>query len=235
MVLYYLPTWFQAIKSVSAEKSGIMSLPLVLTVVVASVAAGGLVTALGYYAPFIIASSILMALGAGFLSTFQPDTAHPKWIGFQALFGIGVGIGMQQPLIAVQAVLPKKDHPIGTALMMFGQTFGASVFVSGTLVTLRSLIHTLLTKFCPLVAENVFNNRLIPAVRLVPGLDPRRVLETGATTLRANIPAQFLSSVLEAYNNAIANALYVSVAMAALSTLGSVFVHWTNIKGMNLG
>ena len=130
IMIYYLPIWFQAIKSVSATKSGIMNLPMILGLVILSVSAGGLVTTLGYYTPFIIISSVFMSVGAGLLSTFKTNTGHAMWIGYQVLYGAGVGMGMQQPLIAVQTVLPKKDHPIGTAIIMLGQTLGGALFIS---------------------------------------------------------------------------------------------------------
>jgi len=110
LFVYYLPIWFQAIKGVSATKSGIMSLPLILGVVICSVVAGGLVTVFGYYAPFMIASSVLMAIGAGLLTTFKVNTGHAEWIGYQALFGIGVGLGMQQILICPNRP-PRRRHP----------------------------------------------------------------------------------------------------------------------------
>jgi MFS family permease len=46
-LVYYLPIWFQAIKGVSAVKSGIMSLPLILGTVIMSMVAGGLTTIIG--------------------------------------------------------------------------------------------------------------------------------------------------------------------------------------------
>jgi hypothetical protein len=39
------------------------------------------------------------------------------WIGYQALVGIGIGMGMQQPMIAVQAVLDISQVPIGTSIV----------------------------------------------------------------------------------------------------------------------
>jgi len=79
--VYFLPVWFQAIKGVSATKSGIMNLPMILALVISSIVAGGLVTDFGYYTPFCIAASIIMAIGAGLLSTFEVDTGSAKWIG----------------------------------------------------------------------------------------------------------------------------------------------------------
>ncbi|KAL8860214.1 MAG: hypothetical protein Q9198_010590, partial [Flavoplaca austrocitrina] len=105
-----LPIWFQAVKDVSATQSGVMNLPLIMAHVIAALFAGGLITYTGYYTPFMIISSILVSLGAGFITTFNPDThlttltipKHSAWIGYQALFGLGSGLGMNQPLMAAQ-------------------------------------------------------------------------------------------------------------------------------------
>jgi MFS family permease len=84
LLVYYLPIWFQAVKGASAVKSGIMNLPMILTLVIVSVISGIGVTVLGYYAPFMIGASVLTAIGAGLLSTLTPESDHSMWIGYQA-------------------------------------------------------------------------------------------------------------------------------------------------------
>lgn len=215
IMLYYLPIWFQAIKHVSATKSGLMSLPLVLGLVVISIVAGIGVTVIGYYTPFCIASSILMSIGAGLCSTWTVTTGHPMWIGYQLLLGVGIGLGMQQPLIAVQAVLPAADVPIGTAIIMFTQTLGGALFVS--------------------VGQNVFENRLLKGLqKSVPDLNPALVVSGGATSLVTSVPAADLAKVLVAYNDTLTQVFYVAVAMAALSLIGSLAMEWKSVKGQKL-
>ncbi|KAJ9630828.1 MFS sugar transporter [Taxawa tesnikishii (nom. ined.)] len=215
VMVYYLPIWFQAIKGTTATKSGIDNLPLILGLVVISMIAGASITKLGYYTPFVIASSVLMTVGAGLLSTFTTHTGHAKWIGYQAMFGFGVGFGMQQPLIAVQTVLPKADIPIGTAIIMFTQTLGGALFIS--------------------VAQNVFTNKLLSNLKIVvPDLNPAIVLATGATELKNVIPHEYLAGVLTAYNKALTNTFYVSVALAGLSLLGALALEWKSVKGKKI-
>ena len=48
LLVYFLPIWFQAVKGASAVKSGIMNLPMVLTLVLVSVISGIGVTVVGY-------------------------------------------------------------------------------------------------------------------------------------------------------------------------------------------
>ncbi len=44
-------------------------LPMLLGVIVAVLASGAAVSAVGYYAPFMVAGTVLMSVGAGLLST----------------------------------------------------------------------------------------------------------------------------------------------------------------------
>lgn len=48
LLVYFLPIWFQAVKGASAVKSGIMNLPMILTLVTVSILSGVGVTVLGY-------------------------------------------------------------------------------------------------------------------------------------------------------------------------------------------
>ncbi|KAJ6615532.1 major facilitator superfamily domain-containing protein [Mycena sp. CBHHK59/15] len=215
ILVYFLPIWFQAIKGVSAVKSGIDNLPLILSLVVSSLVSGGVITFVGYYTPFMILSSVLMAVGAGLISTFVPSTGHEHWIGYQIIFGFGVGFGMQQPIIAAQTVLSLQDIPTGTALIMFMQTLGGALFVS--------------------VGQNVFTNKLVSGlISQVPSIDPKIVLNAGATSLQTAVDAQYLPAVISVYSQALVSAFYVSIAMACLSIVGALGMEWKSIKGKNI-
>ncbi|QIW97144.1 hypothetical protein AMS68_002662 [Peltaster fructicola] len=215
IMVYYVPIWFQAIKDVTAVQSGVYNLPLVVSLVITSMVAGGIVTAVGWYTPFIIASSVIMTIGAGLISTFNVNTGTGAWIGYQLLFGIGVGFGMQQGLIAVQVALPTADVPIGTALIMFSQTLGGALSIS--------------------IAQNVFTNRLLSNIMSqVPQVNAADVLATGATSLQRVFSPEYLPAIKVAYNESLVNAFYVGVAFAALSIVGSVFVEWKSVKGKKI-
>ncbi|MCJ1415380.1 hypothetical protein MMC32_001712 [Xylographa parallela] len=210
ILVYYLPIWFQAVKQVSAVKSGIMILPLVLGLVVMGITAGILTRVIGYYTPWMILSSIITPIGAGLITTFTPQTGSPAWIGYQALFGLGIGLGMQQPSVAAQTVLPRNDVSIGAALMMFSQLLGGTVFIS--------------------VGNNIFDNRLTQNLVKIPGIDAGSVVATGATELKNMVPGSLLPQVLVAYNDALRGTFYVTAALASCTILGSLAMEWKSVK-----
>ncbi|KAI1125926.1 MFS general substrate transporter [Nemania abortiva] len=212
LFIYYIPIWFQAVQGVSAVNSGIRNLPMLLSVVVASLFAGGLITAFGYYTPFMIVGVILAAIGGGLLTTWTPATNTGTWIGYQILFGAGVGLSLQQPLIAVQTVLDIKDVPVGTSVIAFMQTLGGALFVS--------------------VGNNVFNNKLVQELaQRVPSINPKEVLSTGTTNLQKTLPANLVPAVILSYNNALTTAFTVATALAAVAFLGAIFMEWKSVKG----
>ncbi|TQV97135.1 hypothetical protein V2A60_000231 [Cordyceps javanica] len=216
IMVYYLPIWFQSIQGSSAVNSGIKSLPLILGLVILSMISGGFVSALGYYTPFMIASAILMAVGAGLLSTLEIGSGRGAWIGYQCVFGFGVGLGMQQPMVAMQASLEAADVAVGTAIIIFSQTLGGALFIC--------------------VAQNVFQNKLKEVVSAanIPGLTLEAVNFAGATGARTQFKGEALSVVLTAYNTAITNCFYVAVALASLSLIGAVFTPWNSVKGKKI-
>ena len=209
-MFYFIPFWFQAIKGVSAVKSGIMNLPMVLGLVIASISAGILTRKLGYYAPWMLLSSILTPIGAGMISTFTPTTGHAAWIGYQALFGLGFGLGAQQPSVAAQTILPRKDVSTGAALMQFFQILGGAVFTS--------------------VGNNLFDSQLQRDLAAVPGINIGSVASAGATALRNMVPSNLLPEVLLGYNDALRNTFYLGTALSAVTIFGSLAMEWRSVK-----
>jgi len=211
--VYYLPIWFQAVKGASAVQSGIMNLPMLISVVVMSVFAGAAVTVWGYYTPFMLVAVVFTTVGYGLLTTFTPATPSPVWIGYQILAGVGIGLGMQQPLMAVQTVLDISDVPTGTAVVVFMQTLGGALFVS--------------------IAQNVFTNKLVAYVgEYAPAFgDPLAILAIGATSVKKLPPGEILDGVIQAYNDSLTKTFVVFTALSGVAIIGAVFTEWKSVKG----
>ncbi|CAK5266378.1 unnamed protein product [Mycena citricolor] len=215
LLSFYLPIYFQSIHNVTAVKSGISTLPMILSIIISSIVVGLLVAQLGYYVPFMIVSTIIASIGAGLITTLDVSSGHAKWIPYQIIYGFGMGLGQNQPALAAQAVLDIDDVPSGTTIVMFGQTLGGALFVS--------------------VGQNVFTNKLVAGLtQYAPGLDPNLVLAAGATNLRSIVPTDKLAGVLLAYSKALDSAYYVAVAMSALTGFGCIAMEWKSIKGKNI-
>jgi hypothetical protein len=210
-IVYYLTIWFQAVKGDSALKSGISTIPLVLSLVLTSIISGIIVQKVGYYVPAMLIAPLLSAPGAGLLSTLSPTSNHKYWIGYQVLYSCGVGFAMQTSNLAAQNVLPRADVPIGISLMFFMQQLGGSVFLS--------------------VSQNLFTSRLIGKLSGIAGLDGASIVNTGATNLRKVVPLNELGVVVDAYNSAISRVFLLAAILSASMLPLALVMQWKSIKG----
>lgn len=210
LLVYYLPVWFQAIQGVDPVESGIHTLPMLLSMAVGSVLSGVATTFIGYYNPSMLLCPVVLSIGAGLLTTLTPDAPIGKWLGYQVIYGIGLGLAMQQTGLVSQAVLKKDDVPTGVALMFFFMQLGGSIFLS--------------------VGQSVFSSALVSNLQGIAGLDAQTILHLGATDIRSFVPPQALPAVLSAYNGAVTRPFVVALVVACLSIIGSVTIEWVNIK-----
>jgi hypothetical protein len=209
-ITVYLPLWFQAVKGTSAYRSGIDTIPLVLSLVVASIMTGAATTKTGYYMPWLYVAVVFCAVGSGLMTTFDVNTSQPRWIGYQILFGFGLGCGMQKQSLAAQTVLRQKDVPIGVSLMFFAQTLGGSIIVA--------------------IAQSLFINDLSDGLASRAGIDAPAILSGGATDLVHLVSPEKLPEVLNQYNDSLRLAFYVVVVCSCLLVLPNLGMEWKNVK-----
>lgn len=207
--LYYLSVWFQAAKGDSAIHSGISTLPVALSFAVFGIAAAVVTQKIQYYVPPMLLAPILSSAGAGMLSTLVPTSGHSAWIGYQVLYGFGVGSGFQTSVLPTMYVLPRADVPIGLALTFFMQQLGGSVFLA--------------------VSQNVFSTSLVDRLSGTAGLDANTIVNTGATDLRKVVPPEQLSTVIDAYSHALTRVFLLTAILSACMIIGVLPVEWKKI------
>jgi len=152
-----------------------------------------------------------MAVGYGLLSTFTPSTSTGMWIGYQILFGVGRGCGLQMPLVAVQNTLPPPQIPVGMALVMFSSTFGGALFLS--------------------FSDTIFTNSLRSLIpQYAPNVDTGAVLAAGATGFRDIVSGADLQGVLLAYAKSIDRVFYMLTALAACCFVTAWGLGWKDIR-----
>ena len=209
-IAYYLAIWFQVAKGLTATHAGINTIPMVIAMVVASVLSAKVTQRIGYYIPGIVTCTVLSSIGAGLLSTMNSASDHSYWIGYQVLFGLGLGCGGQQASLAMQKCLPKKDVPLGLALGFLMQQLGGAVFLS--------------------VCQNVFATELVKRFDGVAVLDAQQIVDTGATDLRHVVPADEIGTVVDAYNYGITRVFLVAAILSACTIVGAGMMEWKSIK-----
>ena len=130
--IVFLPLFLQVSKGMSATNSGLLVLPLMLGVLVASIASGRLVTRTGRYKLFPIVGTALMTVAFWLLSLLRVSTPPVLVIGEMVLLGIGIGPLMQVLILASQNAVPQRHLGLVTSLAQFfrelGGTFGVALF-----------------------------------------------------------------------------------------------------------
>ncbi|KAI2628763.1 MFS general substrate transporter [Hypoxylon sp. NC1633] len=214
-LIYYLSLYFQAIQGDSAVEAGLKLLPLLISVVVSSIVSGGLITATGYYNPFILVEIAMVSVGAGLITTFDLRTPFAKWFGYQVLDGLGVGVGFQAGVVVVQNVVSRDLVPQATSCVQFFQSLGGALFIAAS--------------------QTLFQNGLIDGLaRRAPHLDPGLFIRSGAGQIRQVLASvrqeAALDAVLEAYMSGLRQTYCISAGAAAVAFLAALGLRWKKIE-----
>ncbi|KAK3292697.1 major facilitator superfamily domain-containing protein [Chaetomium fimeti] len=214
-LVYYLSIYFQAVQGDSAVQAGIKLLPLLISVVIMSIAGGGLIAAVGYYNPFIIPSMALLTIGAGMITTFAVDSPLRVWFGYQVIAGLGIGMGFQTGALVVQNSVSHEWIPQATACVQFFQSMGGSIFIA--------------------VAQAVFLNGLTAGiVRDVPEVPAQVLINSGASQIPQVLAdlgvADRLGAVLGAYMEGLRNSFFITVGCGAGAFVAVCALSWKKIQ-----
>ncbi|MFE5933921.1 MFS transporter [Streptomyces sp. NPDC056470] len=135
----YLPTFLQMVEGASATESGLLMLPLMGGIVLASIVSGRLITRTGRYRIYPVLGGAVSVVGMWLLSRMETDTPRLHHSVWQAVLGVGIGLVMPVLILAVQNSVRPTD--LGTAtsahnyFRQIGGSVGAAVF--GTLFASR--------------------------------------------------------------------------------------------------
>ncbi len=132
--LSVIPLYLQIVKGASPTKAGLLLLPLVLGIMLASVLSGQLTARTGRYKIFPVVGTLLMTVALVLLNTINADTPLWRTDIWMFIFGLGLGGCMQTLVIAVQNAVPARDMGVATSSATFfrqmGGTLGTAVFLS---------------------------------------------------------------------------------------------------------
>ncbi|KAH9904693.1 putative gliotoxin efflux pump [Xylariomycetidae sp. FL2044] len=208
LALFWLPIYFQAVRGVSAIDSGVRLIPVILSLTIAQIAVGGLVTATGIHNPFLILGPAVAAVGSGLFMLLDDQSHESQWIGFQVVLGVGVGFCLTIPLMLSQIVVKTRDVSTATPIIIFSQSMG-SAFLLPT-------------------AQAVFQNELTKALRrFVPGIDPLAVISAGANNEAiSSFPVESFEGIVHSYSTALRSTFAIGVPFAGVALLVSFFMPW---------
>ncbi|MEV6592570.1 MFS transporter [Streptomyces acidicola] len=126
----FLSQYFQLSRGNTPTEAGLQTIPMMLGIVLASNVAGRLITRTGKIKPFVILGSCLLTAGFTGLGTIDHETPMPFLAVAMLCVGMGVGMTLQNFVLAVQNSVPLKDIGAASSTVTFFRSLGGTVGVS---------------------------------------------------------------------------------------------------------
>nr|E1ACQ6.1 RecName: Full=Efflux pump notK; AltName: Full=Notoamide biosynthesis cluster protein K [Aspergillus sp. MF297-2]ADM34144.1 efflux pump [Aspergillus sp. MF297-2] len=215
-VLFYLPIYFQSIHGQSAIASGVNSLPFMAFFAAGSMLSGFLIGKTRLLQPYEFASGVLATVGAALLYTLDIDSSKARYIGPQVIFGIGIGLGNQVPMTALESFSKPEHIAPTTGVMLMCNSISGAYFVTA--------------------AQSIFANYMLKELAsIAPDMDPIQVLTTGASEVSHVFQGAELEAVLAAYLAGIKDVFAFSLAGAAFTVVLSLAIPFKKLPNMFAG
>ncbi len=126
----FLSQYFQVSLGYSPTAAGLLSLPMIFGLLVSSTVAGQLITRTGTWKRYLVAGAALMTVGFGLLATIGAQTSIWLIGGYMVVLGSGVGMLMQNLVLAAQNDVPAAQLGSATSVLSFFRSLGGTVGVS---------------------------------------------------------------------------------------------------------
>ncbi|MCX7571256.1 MDR family MFS transporter [Tumebacillus sp. DT12] len=135
--IMYIPLFVQGVIGTSATQSGLVMMPMTVSLVIASALAGQLTTRTGRYKWVAIMGNAILVVGMYLLSTMTVDTANLTATFYMIILGAGLGFTMPIFMLAVQNALPPSLLGVTSSAVQLFRSVGGTVGVAimGTIMT----------------------------------------------------------------------------------------------------
>jgi EmrB/QacA subfamily drug resistance transporter len=129
-VMIYMPQYLQIVKEMTPTASGLMTLPMVIGMLVASISSGRIVTRTGRWKLFPAAGLLLVTAGLVMLSRLQAGSGDVLIGAALAVVGMGLGLSMQILMLAAQNAVRPADLAATTSGVAFFRALGGAIGVA---------------------------------------------------------------------------------------------------------
>jgi EmrB/QacA subfamily drug resistance transporter len=126
----FLGQYFQIGRGYTSTQAGLLMIPMMAGVLVSSTVSGRLITRTGKIKPYIVAGCVLLVCGFAVLSTLDHQTPLAVVFAGLLLVGTGIGMSMQNLVLAVQNTVALRDIGAASGSITFFRSLGGTVGVS---------------------------------------------------------------------------------------------------------
>lgn len=208
----FLGQYFQLARGDSPMRAGLATLPMILGLFLSSTVSGQIITKTGKWKMWLVSGGVLLTAGLGLLGTVDYDTSYWVVALWMFLVGIGIGMMMQNLVLAVQNEVPPSDLGAASSFVAFTRTMGGAIGVSA----LGALLGTR-------VKDHLVDG--FTAAKINPG----SALSGGIPHL-ADLPEGVRHIVEEAYGKGISEIFLAAAPFALVAFLITLFIKETALR-----
>jgi EmrB/QacA subfamily drug resistance transporter len=145
----FLGQYLQISRGYSPTAAGLLTVPMVGGLLLSSTISGILITRTGRWKRFLTAGSVLVVLGFGLLSLLDHETNMVALGVFLFVLGVGIGMTMQNLVLAVQNTVAATDLGAASSAVAFFRSLGGTIGVSVLGAVLSARVTSLITEGLP--------------------------------------------------------------------------------------
>lgn len=202
----FLGQYFQVARGATPTEAGLLTLPMIAGNLLGSVVSGQLISRYGKWKGFLLAGTVLLAGGLAFTGTIDHTTELWITCSFTAIFGLGLGLLMQNLVLAVQNTVRAQDIGTASASVAFFRSVGGAIGVS----VLGAIMAT--------------HVKDLAAQGLAAAHIPVSGGSGGGSMDLADMPAPIRDIMRAAYGDATAQIFLISAAIAVVAFLAVLFI-----------
>ncbi|MFJ2774435.1 MDR family MFS transporter [Streptomyces sp. NPDC087300] len=212
--MLFLPLYQQSVQGASATNSGLLLLPMLLSMMAVSMVAGRVTTSTGKYKIFPIIGTVLMVVGFFLLSQMDTETTRFTSGLYMAVLGAGMGFLMQITMLVAQNSVEMKDMGVASSSATLFRTLGSSFGVA--------------------IMGALFNNRVQDVMAERAGSAGSDATQATAQPTADKL-AQLPEMVRDAYQHAVSAgthaAFLLGAALGVAALIAAFFVKETPLRG----
>ncbi|RCH66538.1 MFS transporter [Streptomyces sp. SDr-06] len=172
----FFSQYFQLARGKTPTMSGVMTIPMIGGLFIASTVSGQVITKTGKWKAWLVSGGVLVTAGLGLLGTMRYDTPYWHLAIYMALMGLGIGMMMQNLVLCTQNQVSPADLGSASSVVVFFRSLGGAVGVSALgAVMANRVTHYVtdgLTALGPqgaAAARNSSGSGTIPDLATLPG------------------------------------------------------------------
>ncbi|MFF3129197.1 MFS transporter [Streptomyces sp. NPDC057908] len=126
----FFSQYFQLARGKSPTMSGVMTIPMITGLFLSSTISGQIITRTGRWKAWLVTGGFLVTAGLGLLGTIRYDTEYWHIAIFMFVMGLGIGMMMQNLVLATQNQVDPSDLGSASSVVTFFRSLGGAIGVS---------------------------------------------------------------------------------------------------------